>query len=182
MLFNESMEIVQTTDVGTCDAILLWGGEDIASYYYGEPPHPLNQNKSGKPSRRDQREWAAMVAAIDFDVPIIGVCRGAQFMCAFAGGSLIQHMSGHHGDHDVTIVETGEVYQTSSCHHQAMKPGDVEHTVLAKAGDILEAVYFPNIRGFAVQGHPEWMEKRDPYVKWCMNQISTLLLEKEYVS
>lgn len=175
VLFDEAVSISRTSDVQHCDAILLWGGEDIASSYYGEQPHPQNQNRSGQPSKRDIHEWGAMVAAQSEGIPIIGVCRGAQFMTAFAGGKLIQHMHGHHGDHDVTTYD-GKVYQTSSCHHQAMLPEGTEHEVLAKAGDINEVVYYPAIKGFAIQGHPEWMNKTDPFVQWCFKEITQRLL------
>ena len=64
-------------------------------------------------------EWAWMIEAQNLGISIIGVCRGAQFLCAFAGGKLIQHMTGHHGDHSITTVD-GRVYQSSSDHHQLM--------------------------------------------------------------
>lgn len=175
VLFSDSKRIVNSIDVDDCDAIVLWGGEDIASQYYGEPPHPQNQNRSGKPSMRDVREWQAMRRAVEKDVPIIGVCRGAQFMTAFAGGKLVQHMHGHHGDHDVLTYD-GKVYQTSSCHHQAMLPAGTEHEILATAGDVNEVVYYPAIKGFAIQGHPEWMNKSDPFVQWCFKEITQRLL------
>lgn len=180
VLFDSSLRIDRPHQVEDVDAILLWGGEDIASKYYGEDPHPQNQNRSGQPSKRDKHEWEAMRQAWAWGVPIIGVCRGAQFMTAFAGGKLIQHMHGHHGDHDVTTYD-GKVYQTSSCHHQAMLPEGTEHEVLAKAGDINEVVYYPAISGFAIQGHPEWMNKTDPFVQWCFKEMQTRLFAKETV-
>lgn len=204
MLFDEHMSITDPNDVTKCDAILLWGGEDIASSYYNQPAHPYNQNKSGMPSMRDQREWEAMTLARHHQIPIIGVCRGAQFMCAFAGGRLIQHVNNHHNTHDVMVENpdgSRKVYQTSSCHHQMMDVRDLDEdhaVVLAWASGLSsvyedfygpveapegkkfitepEAIYFPKIKGFAIQGHPEWMEKKDGYVKWCMDQIANLLL------
>jgi putative glutamine amidotransferase len=174
-LFDKSVCIRHPDDVKGCDAILLWGGEDIASWYYGEEPHPKNENQSGQPSIRDKREWGAMIRALFHDIPIIGVCRGAQFLCAFAGGKLIQHMTGHHGTHDVQWND-GTVYQTSSCHHQAMLPVGTEYELKAASEDgILEVVYFPLIKGYAIQGHPEWMEKDAPFVQRCFKDIAALL-------
>lgn len=182
-LFSEAVEIVDASDVAGCDAIILWGGEDIASYYYGERPHPRNQNRSGKPTVRDRREWAAMQEAKALGIPIIGICRGAQFLCAFAGGKLIQHIEeskvDHHGNHELLTYE-GEVYQTSSCHHQAMDVTSLETdkaVVLATCGSIAECVWFPEVKGFAIQGHPEWMREDAPYTQWVFGEFTRLALQ-----
>lgn len=62
------------------DAIVLWGGGDISPFYYKEKAHSKTQNQGG-PSQRDINEWKAMVYAKIHNIPIIGVCRGAQFLC-----------------------------------------------------------------------------------------------------
>jgi GMP synthase-like glutamine amidotransferase len=209
-LFTESICIDKPEKVSLVDAILLWGGEDIAPIYYGQDHHPLTQNKHGA-SKRDEHEFLSMCAARDSGVPIIGVCRGAQFLCAFAGGALVQHMTGHHKDHDVMVVlpeedEDGRnhrVYQSSSDHHQMMDlrrlPAE-DAEVLAWSASLSntyqndegiipnwefinepECVYFPKVRGLAIQGHPEWQHKDEPYVQWCLERISSLLLTKETV-
>ena len=178
LIFDESLRIDDPIKVMECDAIVLWGGEDIASRYYGEDPHPMNQNSSGKPSARDAHEWSAMCVAQNAGVPIIGVCRGAQFLTAFAGGTLNQHMAetGHHRPHMVETYD-GKVYQSSSCHHQAMLPAGTNHEVLAKHKDgTMEVVYYPKVKGLAIQGHPEWMEYKDLFVEWCMREIKARVL------
>lgn len=209
VLFSESKAITRPEDVAECDAIILWGGEDIWAGYYKQEPHPRNQNRHG-PTGRDVREWTVMKEALKLDIPIIGVCRGAQFLCAFAGGTLVQHMTGHHQTHDV-MCELAEplegqnfkVYQTSSEHHQMMYVSEMpedSYQVLAWAaglsklyeddkGEMVppeggympepEVVYFPKVRGFAIQGHPEWMDSSSPFVEWCFERISSLLLNKE---
>lgn len=208
-LFNEVKRVEAPEDVKGCDAIILWGGEDIWPGYYDQKAHPYNQNY-GAASGRDNREWDAMMKAQDLGIPIIGVCRGAQFMCAFAGGSLVQHMTGHHNTHDVMCVPHGwsqgdgikaaKVYQSSSEHHQMMYLEDMpasEYEVLAWAaglsklyqndkGDMPvpsrgffiepEVVYFPNIKGLAIQGHPEWMQADEPFVEYVLKQVQDLLL------
>lgn len=201
-IFDKAVDITQHGMNGV-DAILLWGGTDIHPSYYGEKPHKQNQVAySEAPSSRDVAEWKAMIWAKANGIPIIGVCRGAQFLTAFAGGRLIQHVNGHGGGtHPVLCkVDDGEVYHhTTTCHHQMMYPFGVEHEMLAwcnhslstvyeqgpgaKALDMRnrvepEVVYYPNVLGLGIQGHPEWMNATDPFVVWCMELINKKFFEE----
>jgi GMP synthase-like glutamine amidotransferase len=182
------------------DAIVLWGGTDICPSYYGQKPHPTNQQQHG-PSVRDRNEWNAMKYARLKGIPIIGVCRGAQFLCVFSGGKLVQHVTGHNGgSHNIITADNQNLLmQTTSCHHQMMMPWKTDYRLLAwsslrlshtyegeTSADIVsdqttklepEVVFFPKVRGLAIQGHPEWMQASDDFVIWCNKQVSTLLLD-----
>lgn len=183
-----------------CDAILLWGGTDIDPKYYGEPAHPLNHYDADCP--RNQAEWAWMQEARDHGVPIIGVCRGAQFITAFAGGKLIQHVQGHGGTHSLLVLDDGEerVYQTSSSHHQMMYPFNLpeeEYQILGwvpkdkprskvyEGSGIstppveCEVVLYPKIRALAIQGHPEWQDRDEDFVQWCLKQVQQLVAPQQ---
>ncbi len=81
-LFKEAYDLTKF-DVKGLDAILLWGGTDINPAFYKDSPHPYNGFNAH--STRDIAEWAWMQEAIKQGVPIIGICRGAQFICAVAG-------------------------------------------------------------------------------------------------
>lgn len=197
-VFDKKVNILKDGWDGV-DALCLWGGEDISSSYYDEPPHRYNQNPYGKPSQRDKDEWKAMIHAKMHGIPIIGVCRGAQFLCAFAGGKLIQHTTGHHSDHDV-MTNTGEVFEVTSCHHQMMYPFEVpKYQLLAwsmerrstcyEGGDNkeiantawpeVEAVYFPNVKGLAIQGHPEWAGAASRFATWSNQMVREYLIKEE---
>ena len=195
LLFNKAVDVHKQGYSGV-DALILWGGTDIHPSYYGEKAHPTSQVfRQTTPSHRDVVEWRAMQEAKKHNIPIIGVCRGAQFLTAFAGGRLVQNMNGHgSGSHDVVCVSDGkeETFATTSCHHQMMYPYDVEHELLGwvpenhseeyqvgpDASKVSmknrlepEVVYYPKVKGFGIQGHPEWMSEKDPFVIWCMKQI-----------
>jgi len=182
------------------DAVVFWGGADIHPMFYNSPKHPQSQAGNG-PSARDVFEWKSMMYCKMHNIPMIGVCRGAQMMCAFAGGELIQDVTGHSGGrgHDMTTSD-GEVILTTSCHHQMMYPFDVDHEMLAwttnglsthyqfserKDSDRMdgkvepEVVYFPRIRGLAIQGHPEWADQNSRYVQYCLELVRSKLLTKE---
>ena len=98
-------------------------------------------------------------------------------MCAFAGGELVQHVEGHDMGRHQVVTHKGEVVEVTSSHHQMLYPFEVKHEMLAWCDNSLskdycgetdedqynfdnkvepEIVYFPEIRGIAIQGHPEW--------------------------
>lgn len=172
-LFGE-FERLDYTKPKNCDAILLWGGTDINPSYYGEAPHVTNGYIPD--SSRDQDEWQWMSDAIAHNVPIVGICRGAQFLCAKAGGKLIQHMHGHHGSHSI-LTDDGRKFTASSDHHQALMPGQSgEFHLKAWAEDgIPEIVYFPKIRGLAIQSHPEWEDSSNAVIEYELSLIKQLI-------
>ena len=177
--------------LSTADAFLLWGGTDIHPSFYNASPHRFSGAPT-LPSDRDMWEWNAMKYCKANNIPIIGVCRGAQFMCAFAGGGLIQHVTGHcNGAHPVVTAE-GETFDVTSSHHQMLDLLGTKHELIAwtpkrlssvyygelnKADDHIskaimdnsfkepEVVFFPEIKGLAIQGHPEWADKNCEFVK-----------------
>lgn len=178
-----------------CDAIVVWGGADISPTIYNEPVSKYT-GADVKLSHRDIYEVQCMKAAIEFGIPIIGVCRGAQLACAMAGGKLIQHVEGHGGDHLITTSD-GRSIITSSVHHQMMYPWDVDHQLIAWADKprsqkhIMgndesvsvecepEIVFFPKIKALAIQGHPEFMDEECEFVAYCNDLVQELLLKQE---
>jgi len=184
------------------DAVVFWGGTDIHPSLYKEKPHKRSQCLFSTPSSRDIFEWNAMKYCLTNNIPMIGVCRGAQMLCAFAGGRLIQdcdgHVGGSGGGHPITVLNgpigTKNIYATS-CHHQMMYPFDVPHEMLGwssvhqssryeNAEGLVnmdgkvepEIVYFPDIKGFAIQGHPEWAENT-PFADHCNKLINELFFQ-----
>lgn len=182
-------------------AFILWGGTDIHPSYYGAK-HNVFSFAPAAPSERDVWEYKAMKYCKANNIPIIGICRGAQFLCAFAGGYLVQHMKGHDRDHMVHD-EDGEVYPVKSSHHQMMVPFNTEHRLVAWSSKQLshfyygeasetpltvqraiddgtfqepETVFFPSIRGLGIQGHPEWADPQSKFVDKCLEHVETYLL------
>lgn len=172
----DSCERLDYTPPKNCDAILLWGGTDINPKYYGETPHPRNGYQPD--SMRDAAEWSWMRMAAQHCVPIIGVCRGAQFLCAFAGGKLIQHMEKpHHGAHLVHTFDNLS-FMMANDHHQSMVPGTIPNKLIAwYPGEDMtpEIVYFPKVRGLAIQGHPEWEPHDNPLIEYELDLVRKLI-------
>jgi gamma-glutamyl-gamma-aminobutyrate hydrolase PuuD len=75
--------------VARLDGLILAGGSDLDPALYGAEPDPRT---TGIRPARDAGEVALLRAAIDADLPTLGICRGMQLMSACAGGKLVQHL------------------------------------------------------------------------------------------
>lgn len=154
------------------DGLVISGGVDIDPARYGaarhlatEPPQP----------ERDAGELLLVRAAAARELPVLGICRGAQLLAVAAGGALIQHLpdlvgsdlhrpalgvQGWHGARfapgSLVAEAVGETLTVNTYHHQAIAdPGALTVTGWAEDGTV-EAVEDPSLRFFVgVQWHPE---------------------------
>ena len=151
-------------DLAGADALVLSGSAtDVHPRTYRAPRDP----RSVRPDlHRDLRDLAAMRAALRDDVPMIGVCRGAQLLSVLFGGDLAQHVDGHAGDRPhVVATEAGSAIRGAlgprpevvSDHHQAVRRLGRGLRVTALAPDGLpEAIEVPGRRlALGLQWHPE---------------------------
>jgi putative glutamine amidotransferase len=159
------------------DGLMLCGGADIDPSSYGAERHPETK---GTVPERDAFEIALTRAAVERDLPLLGICRGMQLLNVALGGTLIQHLPddvGHtdhrrtlgsfqNADHDVTLSEgsvaasaAGELrHGTKSHHHQgiARLGSNLEITGRSVLDELPEAVEIPGARfALGVQWHPE---------------------------
>src|SRR4051794_24194834 len=93
------------------DGLVLSGGPDIDPACYGADREPLTDVAHV----RDVAEMSLVRAALENDVPVLGVCRGMQLLTVAAGGRLHQHLPdvlGHekhrpapgvYGEHEVRL-------------------------------------------------------------------------------
>ncbi|MEG2386222.1 MAG: gamma-glutamyl-gamma-aminobutyrate hydrolase family protein, partial [Aurantimicrobium sp.] len=77
------------------DGLIICGGKDVDPARYGQSPHPLTDEP--RPDR-DALEDALLTAAINRELPFLGICRGAQMLNVIRGGDLIQHLPEVVGD------------------------------------------------------------------------------------
>lgn len=66
--------------------IVIGGGSDIEPHHYGEDHHP----KRSYDMERDQFEIAMINKALEENIPVLGICRGAQLINVVSNGSLYQ--------------------------------------------------------------------------------------------
>jgi putative glutamine amidotransferase len=155
------------------DGLVITGGKDVDPAAYGQAPHPATD----EPGRqRDAWEFTLLGAALKRELPVLGICRGAQVLNVALGGTLHQHLpdvlghSGHRAGNAVfntlpvrTVPGTrlaalvGESVDVRCYHHQAI--AELGEGLIVSAWDtdaVIEAVELPG-NGFAlaVQWHPE---------------------------
>lgn len=186
-LFTDYKSVKTPDELQENDVLVVWGGADISPSLYNKAVSSRT-GAGDQPSYRDKYEWGLMQRAKEMGLPIVGVCRGAQMLCALAGGFLIQDVKNHGGSGHYITTHNDLSLKVNSIHHQMMYPFEVDHKMLATTPEILsphhldvdtdidipcepEAVWFPEVKGLAIQWHPEFMEKSAPSTKWVFEQM-----------
>lgn len=194
--FIDDCNIVESMD--NADIVLFTGGEDVFPGYYGENRHPstfYNQD-------RDIYEEKQFNLAVAMNKNIIGICRGSQFTTVMSGGKLVQDVNNHgiHNTHDILFPDTNEILDITSTHHQMMNPFGMkedEFIIIAEShpkrstsyqnGDEKEIemacepeiVFYPKTNVLAIQGHPEYMNKKKPIIPKINSLINTIFYGKK---
>ena len=167
--------------VSLCDGFLFTGGHDVSPGVY----HEEKMEGTYPCQKRDRLETVILNKAIEEDKPILGICRGIQFINAVLGGSLYQDLPTQHPSeeshrqpapydipsHNVSLRKDSPLYKclkiedlpVNSCHHQAIKELAPGLEIMAISTDgIIEAVYMPSKKFlWAVQWHPEFSYKNN---------------------
>ncbi|MBM7831047.1 putative glutamine amidotransferase [Agromyces cerinus] len=162
--------------LGTLDGLIVSGGADVDPARYGQTPH----ERTGAP-RTDRDEWEdhLLTAAIDLELPFLGICRGAQMLNVALGGTLVQHLpdvvgSDAYQPGPAQFGETAAIVEPDSrlaavlgdaatplpihvYHHQALDEVADGLRVTARTDDgVIEAVELETVPfGIGVQWHPE---------------------------
>ena len=164
------------SDMGKADLVIFAGGSDVSTELYDQPEHPTTCSDP----ERDEREVAEFEKALAAGLPMIGTCRGSQFLCVMAGGKLVQH-SRHPGMHPISTYDGQTITVTSTHHQQAyiygmpaghakllgwangLSPfhfgGRGEEMVkgVVEGEKECEIVYYPKINALGIQSHPEFV-------------------------
>ena len=171
--------------IGRVGGLLVCGGEDIHPSCYGEEPEPdaaLELNPE-----RDAVELPILKAALEADMPVLCICRGAQALNITMGGKLIQNVSGHSsfeqegedvssyhriyispGSKLAATVGSGGFVRVNSRHHQGIREAQRSPRLMASAysleDGVIEALESPEHRWvIAVQFHPERRREIPPH-------------------
>ena len=155
------------------DGLIITGGKDVDPARYGQVAHETTDEP-----RRDRDAWedALLLAAIDRNLPFLGICRGAQMLNVALGGTLHQHLpdvigtdrysagGGVFRDNEVQVDEQSRIASLiggtvvgKSYHHQSIDRVADALLVTARSSDgTIQAVELPDLAfGVAVQWHPE---------------------------
>lgn len=160
------------------DALIMTGGIDVNPFLYGEEAARETEVPFAE---RDTFDFLLIEAALEKNIPILGICRGMQIMNVYFGGSLhqdikyygetnIQHVQGskHHEPVHLVDVEKdsvlytliGEKQKVNSVHHQCInKLGTgLVASAVSSSDKIIEAYESSGENKIlGIQWHPEMM-------------------------
>ncbi len=169
-------------DPQTIDGLIFGGGSDIYPKHYEGTPKPGYRYDLARGDM--EASWAA--TARRHDLPALGVCRGAQMLNVFAGGTLHNDLTGYDkvvssdglidplflrkpidvrkGSHLANIIGAGRIC-VNAIHKQAIeRVGAGLRVVAREPNGIVQAVEDPTRRFWiGVQFHPELMIYRKPF-------------------
>ena len=159
------------TSVEDADIVCFTGGEDVDPSFYGE--EPLEETHFS--TIRDLREKDVYEKAVLKGAPMVGICRGSQFLNVMNGGKLWQDVNNHCIGHEVIDFRNGNVVKgMTSTHHQQMIEGPGAEIIAAAQistvkksqsetlrrpeplSDDLEVVFYPQTNSLCFQPHPEF--------------------------
>ncbi|MEV7604082.1 gamma-glutamyl-gamma-aminobutyrate hydrolase family protein [Paenarthrobacter sp. NPDC089322] len=154
------------------DGLIVVGGPDVDPALYGAAPHPTTKPQP----LRDRHDSALIRAALERELPLFAICRGAQLLNVVMGGTLIQHIPdinpdatcqpapGVYGEASFTTSPGSLIHDllgasaSSPCyHHQAMDAVPESLRVTARSADGLVQALETTHGGWVlgVQFHPE---------------------------
>ena len=164
--------------VGNLDGLVLQGGTDICPKFYGAQPWREDMECD---AIRDEYELDLLRGFIEAGKPVLGICRGAQLLNVYFGGTLVQDIPtqwpgaiGHldlerydsliHEVHFVPGSRLSDIYgyeprRVNSIHHQCV--GELGKGLVIEARSPIDRVpeairhtAYPFVLG--VQWHPEF--------------------------
>lgn len=162
------------------DGLVLTGGDDFETERLGlGPTHP---RAVPTPAVKQDFDLELCRAALEADVPVLGICYGMQCLSLATGGRLHQHLPDdlpgsqeHTGgvEHEVEVEAGSKLagllgvprLPVVSRHHQALSDPGADWRVTGRDGEgLIEAVEHPD-REFAigVQWHPELSPAGSPH-------------------
>ncbi len=165
------------------DGLLLSGGVDVDPARFGEEPLP---DLGSVTPERDAIELALTRRALEKDIPVLGICRGAQVLNIAAGGSVYQDINSQvggvlqhrqtsprwHPAHTISVTRDTRLLRilgssrigVNSVHHQSVRDLGSGLVVSARAPDgVIEAIESRDASFVVgVQWHPENMAKSSP--------------------
>lgn len=184
------ISVSHNVDRDEIDALVIGGGDDIGADHYGGDITAMVKSDP----ERDQLEIDWIRWALDNDVPLLGICRGAQLVNVVLGGTLYQDISTLRkrtynrsgllptkqvqldtGSNFSKICNT-ERLRVNSLHHQAIKdPGSGVRIVgwdLDRFPQAIESDTEQKLIG--VQWHPEYLlylPRHLALFRWLLDQL-----------
>jgi N5-(cytidine 5'-diphosphoramidyl)-L-glutamine hydrolase len=127
--------------------VILSGGGDLSVV-----------NPSRENALRDEYEKEIVKFAIDSNIPLLGVCRGMQFLGVYFGGHLCEVVNHRKSTHLINLNDDflGQTVMTcNSYHNYALKDAGEVSVVASSQDGVIEAVKHKEHSIFGIMWHPE---------------------------
>ncbi len=174
------------------DFVIFTGGMDVNPELYGE--NCLKDTYFDL--ERDDADTALYALCRDQGIPMVGICRGAQFLWVMKGGKLFQDVDNHNeGEHEIFVFSETKKYRASSVHHQMVRPENIagmkllantcisrkrESASIVSSGPTndFEIYAFPDDCILGFQGHPEYQGFPN-YSELCIRIINQYIYQSD---
>lgn len=204
-LKNTNIELLEK--IKSLDLIIFIGGEDVNPEFYGQEVGKYTQINKKRDNLEFELLYPKKISQLSIKrIPKLGICRGAQLLTVYSGGTLIQHVEGHKNNEQIIDISIGSQKQiikqisVSSDHHQMMFPyslnennyeligwsthfqsntylnGRNEEIKLPKDFLEPEIVYYKNTNSLCIQSHPEWCINSEGS-DYCLSLIEKYLFK-----
>lgn len=196
-LIELSFEKNNVKDIELCAGFLLTGGIDVTPSFYGGTLDYPGQPDVFLP-QRDEFEKLIYEYSQAFKIPVLGICRGMQYINILEGGkvledigpaNLIHKKEAEDKVHPVNIGHNSMLYAiigaengiVNSAHHQGVTKYSLSRNLIANSyadspDQLIEGLEFKDKTGksfmLAVQWHPERMKEKE------INPLSQKLKER----
>lgn len=147
--------------------IILSGGGDVNPELYSMP---LSKEMDVS-ADRDSTEGALLKWASQENIPVLGICRGVQFINVFFGGSLSK-LTGHSQKiHQISFLpKSSAFFECNSieavCYHDfGIDSENISkelNPLALSEGDVIEFLHHPKLPIAGVQWHPERANPKKP--------------------
>jgi len=152
---NNLHDVQSYLDALQVDGVILSGGNDISGNLYGSEVKNASMSEL-----RDNTEKDMLNYCVANRLPVLGICRGMQFINIYFGGKLID-LDNHPPavEHSVVANVSGfeQEFMVNSYHNQGITDGELASDLqsFAKHTGVIEGIYHPELPIAGVQWHPE---------------------------
>jgi gamma-glutamyl-gamma-aminobutyrate hydrolase PuuD len=192
MFKKRKWEVVRI--LADADLCVFTGGHDVNPKLYGEIALACTHYSK----LRDDFETEQYYETLGADIPMVGICRGGQFLNVMNGGKMWQDVNNHTSPHDLMDLDSKELIRVTSTHHQMMRPSH-EAITLAVAKEATEkvspshfarnasnhwedaeVVFYPKTKSLCFQPHPEYSGCPDctDYFFELIGRLDLVLMEE----